>query len=172
MTRVALMALTIFYSTIRQEAEPMFYSRTTSNQPTSSNRVRVNPPVSLFRRASCPRLISSTTMTSAASALPAWRHPDLSGALRNFSRPNAREIWGNIGKDSQSHHVPCVSIPQGIARCSSALPPDLPPRAHQSTSPCCASSSRRVALLSGSCSSARGFDPATRRLSRPFGFPA
>src|SRR6186997_2981055 len=44
-----------------------------------------------------------------------------------------------------------------MARCSTALPPDLPPRAYQPTSLCCASSSLRVGLLSGSCPSARGF---------------
>ena len=59
-----------------------------------------------------------------------------------------------------------------MARCSTALPPDLPPRAYQTISLCCASSSRRVGVariatlagclryapaLSGSCPSARGF---------------
>ena len=33
-----------------------------------------------------------------------------------------------------------------MARCSTALPPDLPPRAYQTISLCCASSSRRVGV--------------------------
>ena len=47
--------------------------------------------------------------------------------------------------------------PQVRTRCSAAQPPHLPPRANQSISLCCASLSRRVGLLCGSCSSARRF---------------
>jgi hypothetical protein len=70
-----------------------------------------------------------------------------------------------------------VRSPQVIARCSTALPPNLPPQAYQSISlsyVCaeavlpvdgvvaiatakCASSSHHVGLLFGSCPSARGF---------------
>src|SRR5690606_42101153 len=43
------------------------------------------------------------------------------------------------------------------ARCTSALPPHLPPVAYLTPSVCCATSARPVGLLCGSCPSARDF---------------
>lgn len=57
--------------------------------------------------------------------------------------------------------------PQVRARCSIALPPHLPPGAHQTPSVCCATSARPVGLLCGSCPSAHDFDS----LRSPSGLP-
>ena len=56
-----------------------------------------------------------------------------------------------------SHGISSVGSPQVRTRCSPAQPPHLPPRANQLISLCGASSSLRVGLLCGSCSSARRF---------------
>ncbi|GAA5479033.1 hypothetical protein Hhel01_02535 [Haloferula helveola] len=56
-----------------------------------------------------------------------------------------------------SHCPATVRSPQVMARCSAALPPHLPPRAYQTPSVCCATSTRRVGLLCGSCPSTHSF---------------
>src|SRR5690606_11319601 len=64
-------------------------------------------------------------------------------------------------------------VAQVMARCSAALPPDLPPGAYQTPSMCCATSTRPVGLVSGSCPSARSFLLALRAgATEPFGAPS
>jgi hypothetical protein len=58
--------------------------------------------------------------------------------------------------------------PQVRTRCFPAQPPHLPPRLNLWTSLCCASSSHRIGLLCGSCSSARRFRLA---FLPPVGYP-
>ena len=74
---------------------------------------------------------------------------------RACSRPRLalRLLWPLL----TSRGISSVGSPQVRTRCSPAHPPHLPPRANQSISLCCASLSRRVGLLCGSCSSARRF---------------
>jgi hypothetical protein len=86
-------------------------------------------------------------------------HPSSSLPVSSFqracSRPRlaARLLWPRL----TSHGISSVGSPQVRTRCSPAQPPHLPPRANQSISLCGASSSRRVGLRCGSCSSARSF---------------
>jgi len=68
-----------------------------------------------------------------------------------------------------SHGISSKGSPQVRTRCFSAQPPHLPPRANQSISLCGASSSRRVGLVCGSCSSARRFPLA---FLPPVGYPS
>ena len=70
-------------------------------------------------------------------------HPRLAGSL----------LWPLL----TSHGISSVGSPQVRTRCFPAQPPHLPPRLNHGTSLCGASSSRRVGLLCGSCSSARRF---------------
>lgn len=82
-------------------------------------------------------------------------HPRLAGSL----------LWPLL----TSHGISSVGSPQVRTRCFAARPPHLPPRANQVISLCCASSSRRVGLLCGSCSSARSFPLA---FLPPVGYPS
>ena len=77
--------------------------------------------------------------------------------LRLHGRDRAPGLLTLLWPLLTSHGISSVRSPQVRTRCSPAQPPHLPPRANQSISLCCASLSRRVGLLCGSCSSARRF---------------
>ena len=90
---------------------------------------------------------------------PHWFGPSSGESLRHLCRAHAhsgsfpRLLWPLL----TSRPLTAAGSPQVIARCSTALPPNLPPQAYHPPSVCCATSTRRVGLLFGSCPSARGF---------------
>ncbi len=97
----------------------------------------------------------------------------------HIADPDLPIVTGNFPGMGSSGLIRCAPIPQVRAQSSPALPPDLPPRLHQWALSllrqaqqnsfeislryragqylCCASSPHRIGLVSGSCSSARGF---------------
>ena len=90
-----------------------------------------------------------------SSALHRSSRLPVSSFQRACPRPRLafRLLWPLL----TSHGISSVGSPQVRTRCSPAQPPHLPPRANQLISLCGASSSLRVGLLCGSCSSARRF---------------
>ena len=98
-------------------------------------------------------------------------HQTSSLPVSSFQRANPRPrlavwlLWPLL----TSHGISSVGSPQVRTRCFPAQPPHLPPRLNHWTSLCCASSSHRIGLLCGSCSSAHRFPLA---FLPPVGYPS